>query len=147
MHLTNNEYRFYFKEKGDISGQWFEGDFVVKCVLNIEEQVQVGILVDRYNGGSRTLDPNRALMNRSIAEMEMRLAKDNEGDPICPTWWTENGFGRTLYDSNILYSVFSEAMNAEKSWKDSLNKEVKKAEKDAKKSDKIRAAREKNDKK
>jgi len=143
MHLTNNEHKFYFKKKGDISGQSFEGDFTVKCVLNIEEQVQVGILVDRYNAGSRTLDPNRALMNRSIAELEMRIVKDKEEKFLCPTWWTESDFGRTLYDYNILYSVFSQAMDAEKDWKDRINKEVKKAEKDVKKSNKIRADREK----
>lgn len=142
MHLANNEHKFYFKEKGTTSDQWFEGDFTVKCVLNIEEQVRVGVLVDRYNGGSRTLEPNRALMNRAIAEMEVRVATNKESKPLCPTWWTESDYGRTLYDSNILYSVFSKAMDAEKQWTERLNKEADKSEKEVEKSEKIRAERE-----
>jgi hypothetical protein len=146
MHLANNEHKFYFKEKGVISNQWFEGDFSVKCVLTIEEQVRVGVLVDRYNGGSRTLDPNRALMNRSIAEMEVRIIYDNDNKPLCPTWWSENGFGRTLIDSNILYSVFSKAMEGEKKWMKDLEKEADKSEKEVDKSEKIRAKRKEKEK-
>jgi hypothetical protein len=141
MHLANNEHKFYFKEKGEVSNQWFEGDFSVKCVLTIEEQVRVGVLVDRYNGGSRTLEPNRSLMNRAIAEMEVRIANNEKGKPLCPSWWAENDFGRTLYDSNILYSVFSKALEAEKKWADSLEKEADKSEKEVEKSKKIRAKR------
>lgn len=145
MHLPNNEYKFYFKEKGEVSGQWFEGDFTVKCVLNIEEQVQVGILVDRYNGGSRTIDPSRSLMNRTIAELEVRLSYDKNDKPLCPTWWEDSVFGRKLIDHNILYGVFAKAMEGEANWKKALNKEGDKAEKEVKKSEKVKAERESQD--
>lgn len=135
MFLSNNEHKFYFKSKGDVTGQPFEGDFVVKCVLNNMEQVEVGIRTDRYNAGSMTINPAHALINRTIAELEMRVIE-------APTWWKESDYGRTLYDTNILYEVFAKTMEGQKIWHERLKKEADEAEKDADKSQKAKKAKE-----
>lgn len=137
MFLANNEHKFYFKQKGDVTGQSFEGDFVCKCVLSNVEMIEVGLRVDRYNGGSKTLNPALALMNRTIAECEVRIIK-------APTWWQESDSGRSLYDSNILYSVFTEVMKGEKEWADRLKKEADEAEAAAEKSQKAKEAKKKD---
>jgi|GEM_PF-2993310 len=136
MFLSNNEHKFYFKDKGERTGQSFEGDFVAKCILNQIEQIEVALRVDRYNGGSKTISPGHALMNRAIAELEIRLVK-------APTWWTDSDGGRTLYDSNILYSVFEEAFKGEKAWAERLKKEAEEAEGTAEKSQKAKEAKKK----
>ena len=81
---------------------------------------------------------------RAIAEMEARICQDSDKENMCPTWWTESDFGRTLYDRNVVYSVFSKAMEAEKKWHDKLKKEVSKSEDEAERSEKIRDKREKS---
>lgn len=129
MFLANNEHKFYLKAKGEKSGQSFEGDFTVKCILNIEEEVEVAIRTDRYNAGSKTLNPSMALINRTIAELEMRIIK-------APTWWTDSGYGRTLVDKNVVYDVFTKAMEGEKVWADRLKSEAEEAEAEAEKSQK-----------
>jgi len=147
MHLADNEHKFYLKVKGEKTGQSFEGDFVVKCILNHEEQIDVAIRVDRYNAGSRTISPNHALMNRTIAELEVRIKVDEKGKPLAPTWWVENDYGRLLYDTNILYSVFAEATKGESIWRDRIAKKAEEAEEDLKESDKAKKDKPKRAKK
>lgn len=127
MFLTNNEHKFYLKAKGEKTAEAFEGDFTTKCILNQQEQVEVALRTDRYNGGSKTISPTHALINRTVAELEVRMIK-------APTWWTDSDSGRLLYDTNILFDVFTETMKGEKVWADRLKGEVENAEKDAEKS-------------
>lgn len=135
MHLANNEHKFYLKVKGDKTGEPFEGDFNVKCILTNEEQVEVAIRVDRYNGGSTTISQAHALINRTVAELELRIKRDEKGKLLAPTWWVDSDFGRTLYDTNVLYSVFEKAMEGEKKWDERIRKLADKTEEDLKKSE------------
>jgi len=129
MFLSNNEHRFRVKIKGEKTGEWFEGDFTSKCILNNEEQVQIAILVDRYNAGSRTISQNHALINRAVAELEMRIVRDKKGKLLAPTWWVESDHGRLLYDTNVLYEVFTKAVEGEKIWAKRISGEADEAEK------------------
>jgi hypothetical protein len=131
MYLPKNEFTFYCKVQGQKTKQWFEGNFIVKCCLTIEEQVQVAIDTDRLNQGSITIAPEYALLNRSLAEVNMRIVFDKDNKPQCPTWWTENRNGSKLMDSNVIFYIFSEAMKAEKDWADRLENDAKQTEKRA----------------
>lgn len=131
MYLPKNEYQFYIKHQGNKTKQWFEGTFVVRCCLTLEEQVQVAINVDRLNQGSVTIAPEYGLVNRALAEVQMRIVNDKDGKPQCPTWWTENRHGAGLFDSNIVFQVFADAMKAEEDWAKRLDEDTKKAEKRA----------------
>lgn len=131
MYLPKNEYQFYCKVQGQKTKQWFEGTFVVKCCLTIEEQVQVALTTDRLNEGSTTVAAEYALINRSLAEINMRIVRDKDGKPQCPSWWTENNSGAKLFDSNVIFHVFAETFKAEKDWEERLEKDVKVAEKKA----------------
>jgi len=124
MYLPKNEFVFQFKMQGSKTKQWYEGTFAVKCLLTLEEQVQVAILTDRFNQGSTTLAPEYGLVNRSLAEIQMRIIKDKDGKMQCPTWWNENGNGATLFDSNIVFGVFSEALKGEKEWEKNIDDEI-----------------------
>lgn len=133
MHLQDNDYTFYCKVQGEKSKEWFEGNFTVKSLLNQEEMVDVAIRTDRYNGGSKNLPTQHALINRAIAELEVRIVKDKKTNKmLCPTWWTESDFGRLLYDTNVVYHVFAEAMKAEDNWYKKLTEKSEAIEKQAK---------------
>lgn len=129
MHLANNEHKFYCKIQGEKTMEWFEGDFVVKCILTNEEQVDIAIRTDRYNAGSKTLPTQHTLINRTIAELEVRIMRDAKGKLQAPTWWIESDGGRLLYDTNVLYHVFAEAMKAEQVFAQRLKDKAEAAEK------------------
>jgi hypothetical protein len=120
--LPNNEKTFHIKVQGERSKEWFEGDFTVKCLLNQAEQIDVALKTDRYNGGSASLPAQYALMNRTIAELEVRVKKG-------PTWWQESQSGRFLYDTNIVLEVFKESFKAEEAWGKAVEEQAAKAEK------------------
>ena len=120
--LPPNESTFHLKVVGERTKKVYEGDFTAKCVLTNGETIEVGLKLDRYNGGSTTLAPQFVLMNRVLAELEVRLKKS-------PEWWRESDYSRTLQDQNVMYEVFKKAMEAEKAWTDKLNKESEEVEK------------------
>jgi hypothetical protein len=126
MLLENNEFAFHIKVQGEKTKEWFEGDFTIKCILNMQEQMDIAIATDRYNGGSTSLDPNFKLFNRMLAELETRLVRKNN-KPLCPTWWSESNFGWQLHDSNIVFEVFPKVGEAEKAWAERLKAKADKA--------------------
>ena len=142
MHLADNEHTFYCKVQGEKTRSWYEGDFTVSCILNQEELVDVALRTDRYCGGSKNLSSQYVLINRSIAELEVRIVKDAKtGKMKAPTWWTESDNGRLLYDTNVVYRVFAEAMKAEEEWNKRLASKVEDAEKQAKEAAQKEAAK------
>lgn len=118
MLLPGNEFTFHFKEQCKATKEWYEGDFTVKCLLTNEEQSEIALRTDRYNQGSRTLAPQYALFNRTMAELELRIIK-------APTWWKESDSGRTLFDADLVYAVFKEAMRAPEEWAKKLEEKTK----------------------
>jgi environmental stress-induced protein Ves len=132
MHLPNNSHTFRVKTKGDKTGEWFEGDFTVKCVLNQEEIVDIALRTDQYNRGSTSVPAAFALLNRMFAELEVRVVRDKQtGKSQAPTWWVESDHGRLLLDRNVLEEVFINAAKAEKVWADRLQEQAEKAEKES----------------
>lgn len=127
--LPNNEYTFAFKRQGDVSKEWYEGTFVVKCVLTNSEQIDVAIRTDRYNAGAKNLGEHFKLFNRTMAELDVRIVKS-------PHFWKENNGGWELLDANIIYEVFAEAMKGQTSWSERLKERVEEAEKAAEKNPK-----------
>lgn len=124
MMLPGNEFTFPFKCKGEVSGQWFEGDFTVCCCLTNAEQSEVAIRTDRYSAGSKTLPEQFKLNNRVFAELDMRIKKS-------PTWWKESNGGWDLYDTNIVHEVFAKTMEASKDWAERLKAKAEQLEKAA----------------
>lgn len=124
MLLPGNEYTFHFKGKGQTSGETYEGDFTVACVLSNAEQMEVAIRTDRYGGGSKSLPEQFKLTNRVFAELDMRVRKS-------PTWWKESNGGWDLHDANIVHEVFAQAMKAVDDWSERLKAKATEAEKTA----------------
>lgn len=107
MDLPSNEYTFNLDETGERTKRRFDGSFTVKCLLTIDEIVDVGLRMDAYNRGSTSVMPGIQLLNRARAELEVRIQKS-------PSWWRDSNNGRDLMDTNIILEVFNKALDAEK---------------------------------
>lgn len=130
--LPKNEHSFNVDVKGETTGERFQGSFTVKQILTVREQAQVGLLADTYNGGSRTIPRNVALMNLAIAELEVRIMQDKKGAQLAPSWWRDSDDGRDLLDVNVLYDIYNQALLAEKAYKTRVSGEAQEAEDAAK---------------
>lgn len=119
--LPSNEYTFTLKVKGDKTKSSYEGPFTVKCLLSNGELIDVGLRIDAYNRGSTTVPQGIALLNRALAELEVRIIK-------APSWWKDSNSGRDLLDTNVIYEVFEKSLDAEKVYDERIAEQVKKDE-------------------
>lgn len=127
MLMDENEKTINFKSIGTRSGKVYEGRFTFKCLLTNMEQVEVALRTDRYNGGSSTIAPDKSIISRAIAELEIRTVDYEKS----PSWFRDSDYGRHLVDNNVLFDLFAEAMKAEKGWADDLKEKADQVEKDA----------------
>jgi hypothetical protein len=119
--LPDKNQTFTLDVVGERTKERFQGSFTVKAMLTIAETVDVGLRTDAYNNGSRTIGERIYLMNRAIAEMEVRLVSDPKKGLLAPSWWKDSDGGRTLLDLNVLYEVYNKAMSAETEYEKRLN--------------------------
>lgn len=127
---VSNEYTFQVKIIGEKTKKTFEGSFTVKCILDTQESIDVGLLVDQYNRGSKTVPPGVMQYNRALAEMDLRIVRDERtGKLKAPSWWIDSDGARKLLDKNVLLEVFLKTLDAEKEY----DKRVEDLSKDAEK--------------
>lgn len=131
--LPSNEHTFQFRGTGERTKVTYSGTFKVKCLLNVNEQVEVALRHDSYTRQSKTLLPRAALLARAIAELEIRVIEK-------PAFWKDCEEGRSLLDENIVFEVFNAALEAEKVFEE----RVKAANKDAEESISKSAKKEKD---
>lgn len=142
MFDISNEYTFSVRIEGERTKKVYEGSFTVKAVLTYEEQVQLGLLLDRYNGGSRTIPEATFNMNRALAEMDIRVVLDTKGNQRAPAWWRDSDGGRKLIDKNVVLEVFMKALDAEADFDKRIEEKSKAAEAEVEK----QAKKKKNEK-
>lgn len=118
--LPDKNHTFTVDVVGERTKERFQGSFTVKAMLTIAETVDVGLRTDAYNNGSRTIGERIYLMNRAIAEMEVRLASDPKKGLLAPSWWKDSDGGRQLLDLNVLYDVYNKALSAETEYEKKL---------------------------
>lgn len=121
MDIPSREHTFYFKDKGERTKKLYEGSFTVKAVLTQQEIVDVGMLLDQYNRGSKTLPQGVALLNRAFAELDVRIVKS-------PAFWRDSNQGRDLLDTNIVFGIYKSAMDSEEEYDKKLADMAEKAE-------------------
>lgn len=129
MIMPSNEYTFNIVVVGEKTKKKYEGSFTVKCLLSVQEMVEVGLRMDRYNQGSSTVSPGVTRMNRAIAEMEIRQIKT-------PSWWKDSDDGRTFLDANVVFEVFLKALDAETEFDKRIAEQAKEADEQTEKAQK-----------
>ena len=119
--LPTNDSSFHVKVSGNRTKHVYEGDFVVKTYLTNAELIDVGLRFDTYNRGSQTVGSGVSLLNRAIAELEVRIQK-------APSWWKDSDHGRNLFDTNVVLEIFNKVMDAEAAYGDKIEEVAKSAE-------------------
>lgn len=128
-----NEYTFHLVCNGDSTGLKYEGTFKVKCLLTTSEKVDIGLRLDSYNRGSKTVPQAVAILNATLAELDVRVIDS-------PSFWKDSDYGRQLVDTNIVYEVFKLASDSEDDFKKRMKDKSADAEKKAEESVKKKKA-------
>lgn len=124
---VTNEYNFNLSVKGEATGLKYEGTFKVKCLLTTAEKVNIGLRIDAYNGGSKTVPQGIAVLNATLAELDVRIMES-------PSFWKDSDGGRQLMDTNVIYEIFAKTNAAEEDFRTRMKEEAEKADKKAEES-------------
>lgn len=106
--LPTMEHTFTLKEKGNKTGQVFDGTFVYKRP-NIRMQSETARTEAMLNGGLSNLDLDTKALHKILATLRHTLIE-------FPPWWEEEDFGYEMYDVNVLLSMYEECVKFEKEY-------------------------------
>lgn len=106
MMNISNEHTFPVKIIGSKTKKVYEGTFKVKCLLNLDEQIQRDLAFDSDTRGSMTLLAESRLFARAISELEARVID-------APSWYKDARGGRELLDKNVVLELANLALDAE----------------------------------
>lgn len=130
MELPKRERTFYFKHTGE-SGFVYEGNFTVKCRINVAEKYQLEVEKSRLMADMA--NPSNGLLGTAVALSTLRV-KIVES----PEWWKQ-GLGLGLEDEDALFALYDKVEKESDTWRKELQKAAKAKEK-AEKKDKENSA-------
>ena len=121
-NLPKNEKTLDLDIEGFVTGVKYQGQFIVKCILDIAGNHALEMEKTRLQADYANPTDGLAGISEYLAEIRARTIK-------APDWWTNNSNGYTIIDQNVLIQIFNKCKEAEQQWKDDLKKLSDKAQK------------------
>ena len=118
MDLPKNERKFHFSEKGDATQHQYEGDFLVKCVLDIGDKVVLGIEKSRITADLVNPTNHLEAIGVILSNLRVRIIES-------PEWWKQSKGGFDIIDENIISSLYQKALEQEQEWVEALRDKAK----------------------
>lgn len=115
MELPKNEEVFEIDALGETTYKKYEGQFTVRCVLNMGQKHAMELEKSRLMGSLGS--PTEALAGIAIIFATLR-AKVIEG----PEWWKQSAGGSNIKDENVLVELFNRVEKAEVEWREKVKK-------------------------
>jgi hypothetical protein len=109
MDFGKTEKTFYF-DYTTMLGRRYEGNFTVKCLLNMGEKHRMELERARLLGNNS--NPTNELLGLAIIFSTLR-AKIVDA----PNWWTQSRNGETLQEEDLLGELFAKVDDAEIAWR------------------------------
>lgn len=119
MDLPKKERTFYFDYTSLESGQVYEGNFTIKCKLNVADKYQLELEKSRLISDMQ--NPTNGLAGIAIALSTLR-ARIIDG----PNWWTQ-GRGLSIEDEDALVTLFDKVETESLEWRKELEAKAKAA--------------------
>jgi hypothetical protein len=113
MELPNNESTFDVDVVGETTFKHYEGQFTVRCVLNMGQKHAMELERTRLLGNYA--NPTEELSGIAIIFASLR-AKVTDG----PEWWKQSVSGTTIKDENVLIDIYGKAVKAETEWREKV---------------------------
>lgn len=114
--LPSMEHRFQIQVKGDRSSINWVGDFLYKRP-SLGEQSQIERLKVELSGDLQNIDSEYSNLNFILAYLRFTIHE-------YPTWWKESSWGSSLYDFNVIETMYDECMGFENEWSKRLHEKV-----------------------
>ena len=117
MDLPDKNSVFDFDHVGELTGKRYEGQFSVKCVLNIAQKHALELEKTRLLGNFA--NPTDGLSGLAVLLSNLRH-RISDG----PEWWKQSSGGSSLEDEDVLIELYDKVMAAEVEWREKLKKKA-----------------------
>jgi hypothetical protein len=110
MELPNNEAVFSVDVEGETTFKRYDGQFTVRCVLNMGQKHAMELEKTRLLGNYSS--PTEGLAGIAVIFANLR-AKITDG----PEWWKQSAGGSNIKDENILVELYTNLQRTETEWR------------------------------
>ena len=119
MDLPSKEKSFAFKHTGEVTGKEYEGQFTVRCLLNIGQKHSLALEKTRLLGNYDSPTDDLAGLALILANLRAKVID-------APEWWKQSLGGTLIDDEDALVVLYRKVEETELAWKEELKKKTQK---------------------
>jgi hypothetical protein len=109
MDLPKNEKSFFFRHEGQLTGRIYEGDFKVKCVLNLSDKRLLEVEKSSLSLDLNNPSGNLTAISNVVANLRVRVLD-------APDWFKQSLMSLDLLDDEVLFEVYGKCLEASDEW-------------------------------
>ena len=113
MDLPKNESSFDFSHTGELYGKKYEGQFTVKCILNIADKRNLEIEKSRLTADLSNPTDNLSALGSVIANLRVRVVS-------APDWFNQAIFTLDILDEEVIFELYSKCLDKSQEWRESI---------------------------
>lgn len=114
--LPKNERAFDIDIVGDTTGYHYKGQFLVKCILTINEKHQLALEKTRMQADYANPSVDLAAISTYLAHIRAHTVE-------APEWWKNTNEGANILgDENLITHIYDKCLEMEEQWREELKK-------------------------
>jgi hypothetical protein len=119
MDLPSKEKSFAFEHIGETTGKKYDGQFTVRCLLNVGQKHSLALEKTRLLGSYESPTDDLAGLAIILANLRAKIVE-------APEWWKQSQSGSLIDDEDALVVLFRKIEETELEWKEDLKKKTQK---------------------
>jgi hypothetical protein len=119
MDLPSKEKSFAFEHVGEATGKKYDGQFTVRCLLNVGQKHSLALEKTRLLGSYESPTDDLAGLAIILANLRAKIVE-------APEWWKQSLGGTLIDDEDALVVLFRKIEETELEWKEDLKKKTQK---------------------
>ena len=117
MDLPKNEATFHFEHTGETTGRKYEGDFTVKCVLNLADKRALEVQKSNISLDLNNPSANLSAISDVVSNLRVRVID-------APDWFKQVIVSLDVYDDELFFEIYGKCLEKSEEWLRSLKKEA-----------------------
>lgn len=117
MGLPKNESGFDFSHVGEVSGKKYEGQFTVKCMLNLADKRIMEIEKSRLTADLQNPTGNLSALGAVVANLRVRIIDG-------PDWYNQIIMSLDTLDEELIFELYAECLKKSDEWRKSVKEKL-----------------------
>ena len=111
MSLPKNESSFDFQHTGELTGKKYEGQFTVKCILDLADKRMLEIEKSRLTADLLNPTGNLSALGSVIANLRVRVIS-------APDWFNQSIVTlKGILDEEVIFELYSKCLDKSEEWR------------------------------